>query len=76
MDKKQKAILGLKQSIANRRRDMVSLECQGNAKQFKNAQKDYSRLVLELKEMTKAKAILLAQKDFLLDYTGPTLFSM
>jgi len=74
MGKKQKAILGLKQSIANRRRDMICIECQGDYKQFKNARRKYSRAVYELKRLENPKPTDLAKADFLQDYTGPNVF--
>ena len=74
MARKEKAILSLKGLIANRRRDMICLECQGDYKQFKEVKKTYSGLVFNLKKITKAKSIELAKADFLQDYTGPNVF--
>jgi len=74
MARKEKAILSLKGLIANRRRDMICLECQGDYKQFKEVKKTYSDLVFNLKKITKAKSTELAKADFLQDYTGPNVF--
>ena len=74
MDQKQKSILGLKQSIANRRRELISLECQGDQKQFKDAKTAYSRLIIELKKITRPEKIDLLKAGFFCEFTGPELF--
>ena len=72
MDPVEKSVLSLKALIANRRRDMICLECQGDYKQFKDAKTAYSHLVFELKKTTQAEPIDLAKANFYQDYTGPT----
>ena len=72
---KEKSIISLKSLIANRRRDMICLECQGDYKQFKDAKTAYSHLVFDLKQLTKPEPIDLAKADFLQDYTGPNVFN-